>query len=450
MQARLARTLVAAAALMLVSSVSATAQTSSETPTFSKDVAPILYKNCVNCHRAGEMAPMSLMTYEEVRPWVRSIRTRVEAGAMPPWHANAPAGTFLNERRLTEAEKDTIVKWATNGAPQGSPSDLPAAPKFTQGWQIGTPDVVLTMAKPFAVPATGTIEYQNIPIPTNFTEDKWVQALEMRTTAPAVVHHILVFGREAADTPDPFRMMPLPNGGNHGVTLPAPPQRPQQAGQGGQQRPQGQRPVARDTLVASLAPGTNTFVFPAGTALKIKAGTTLVFQMHYTAIGREMTDQSSIGFIFAKEPPKQEMRASQFMNPQLFLPAGAANQRVDSMIEFTQDSRIWAMIPHTHLRGKTWQYRMHYPDGRTEVVLDVPKYDFNWQTYYQFARPIVAPKGSRLEAIAHYDNSAANPANPDPGKDVRWGEQTWEEMQYTGISYTVDAPQTPTAQGQQP
>jgi hypothetical protein len=420
-------------------------------PTFSKDVAPILYKNCVGCHRPGEMGPMPLLTFQQVRPYANAIRTRVQNGTMPPWHVDAPAGHFLNERRLTEAEKDTIVRWVTAGSPQGDSKDLPAPPTFTEGWAIGEPDVVLSMQRAFDVPASGTIEYQNIPVPTNFTEDKWVQAMELRPGEPKVVHHILVFARETGVQPrrDPFRMLPLPNGGNHGVTLPerARPQSQAPAPQAAQ-NPQNQapRPPVRQTLIASLAPGTTTMVFQPGTSLRIGAGTTLIFQIHYTANGTPSKDLSKIGLIFAKEPPRQEIMSSQFMNPQLVLPPGAANQRVDAAIEFTSDAHIWALVPHTHLRGKSWEYRLTYPDGRSEVVLAVPKYDFNWQTYYHYAKPLAAPKGSRLEAVAHYDNSAGNRANPDPKAEVHWGEQTWEEMQYTGITYTIDAPAAPTAQ----
>jgi hypothetical protein len=447
MAVHFARTLAPAAALLALLASPLAAQTagaSSAVPTFSRDVAPILHKHCVTCHRPGEMAPMSLLTFQEARPWVRSIRTRIEAGTMPPWHAEAPFGTFSNDRRLTAAEKETIVRWAAGGAPEGDPNDLPTPPVFPKDWRIGTPDLVVSMPKPFEVPASGTIDYQNFDVPTNLTEDKWVQALELRATAPAVVHHILVFGREPGGVaPQAYTQRALPNGGNHGVVPPRP---TAESGTPGQR--DGSQPPRR--LLATLAPGTSTFVFPEGAAMKIQAGTTFVFQVHYTANGTPATDQSSIGLVFAKEPPRQEMRVSHFMNTQLFLPAGSANQRVDAAIEFTADSHIVALFPHTHPRGKSWEYRMVYPDGRSEVVLSVPKYDFNWQTYYQYARPIPAPKGSRLEAIAHYDNSTANKANPDPTADVRWGEQTWEEMQYTGITYTVDAPRGPTAQGQQP
>ena len=426
------------------------AQGQAAVPTYSKDVAPILFKSCVGCHRPGEMGPMPLLTFQQVRPYAAAIGRRVQNGTMPPWHAEAPVGHFLNERRLTAEEKDTIARWVAGRSPQGDPNDLPPAPTFVEGWAIGTPDSVLAMQKEFEVPASGTIDYQNFPIPTNFTEDKWVQAMELRTSAPSVVHHILVFARETGVEPrrDPFRQVALPNGGNFGVTPPERRQPPQQGAPQQAAQNQAPRTPVRQTLIASLAPGTTTMVFQPGTALQIKAGTTLVFQIHYTANGTVTKDQSRIGFIFAKEPPRQEIMSSQFLNPQLILPAGAGNQRVDSEIEFTQDSHIWALIPHTHLRGKSWEYQLKYPDGRSEVVLSVPKYDFNWQTYYHYAKPIAAPKGSRLQAIAHYDNSAANRSNPDPKAEVHWGEQTWEEMQYTGITYTVDSSQPTTGQQQ--
>jgi len=194
----------------------------------------------------------------------------------------------------------------------------------------------------------------------------------------------------------------------------------------------------RGPLIATTAPGTNAVVFQPGEALRIRAGSVLTLQVHYTATGKPEKDRSSVGFIFAKEPPKKEVRNSSFINVQLVIPPGADNQRVDSQIEFTQDAHIVALFPPTHLRGKSWEYRLTYPDGREEVVLAVPRYDFNWQTYYEFAKAIAVPKGSRLLAIAHYDNSANNKANPNPAVEVRWGDQTWQEMQYSGITYTVD------------
>jgi mono/diheme cytochrome c family protein len=381
-------------------------------PTFSKDVAPVLYKNCASCHRAGDIAPMSLLTYEEARPWAKSIREKVVNGEMPPWHADAPRGTFSNDRRLTDQERETIVRWVDGGAPKGDVRDLPPAPKFTDGWEIGTPDAVISMPQEYEVPASGTIAYQYFEAPTNFTEDKWIQAIEVRPGARSVVHHILVFSREPGSSPRPAAFVQVV------PDIPSMAQQPR-------------------TLIATTAPGTNAMTFQPGRALRIRAGAVLQFQMHYTSNGVATKDRSSIGLVFAKKPPQEEIRTSAFVNPLLVLPPGESNKAVPSAIRFTQDVRLYALFPHTHLRGKSWEYRVVYPDGRSEIVLAVPKYDFNWQTYYVFARPLTLPKGARMEAVAHYDNSSGNPWNPDPKVEVRWGEQTWQEMQYSGITYSV-------------
>ena len=400
---------------------------SGSTPTYSKDVAPIIYKNCASCHRAGEIAPMSLLTYKETRPWAASIREKVALGEMPPWHSNDPHGMFSNDRRLSQAEKDTIVRWAVGGAPEGNPKDLPSVPKFTEGWEIGTPDVVLSMAKPYDVPASGTVNYQYFTIPTNFTEDKWVQSIEVRPGERRVVHHILVFVRQqGSQPPKPAFTSVVP-----------PPSASGSASANGERQGEVRGP---GYLLATTAPGTNAMTFQPGAAVRIPAGATLIFQVHYTANGTAAKDQSSVGMIFAKQAPETEIRNSAFVNATFTLPAGSANEEVDSAIRFDQDSHIWALFPHTHLRGKSWSYRLVYPDGHAQELLTVPKYDFNWQTYYVFATPVAVPQGSRLEATAHYDNSAANKWNPDPSKDVRWGEQTWQEMQYSGITYSVDHP----------
>jgi Copper type II ascorbate-dependent monooxygenase, C-terminal domain len=394
------------------------------TPTFDKDVAPILFEHCSTCHRPGEIGPMPLLSYEQARPWAKSIRAAVASGQMPPWHATQAHGIFSNDRRLTDADKQTIIAWVDGGAPQGNPKDLPAAPTFPEGWMIGKPDAVVSMKEPFEVKPEGTIAYQYFEIPTNFTEDKWVQAIEVRPGVRSVVHHVLVFARDLGPPKPPtvvnaaFKSV-VPKGPFGG------------GGSGG-----------RGVLIATTAPGTNAMTFPAGSAVKLKAGTILTLQVHYTANGKPASDQSSVGFIFAKETPTREMHNSAFINATLKLPAGDADTAVDSEIEFTEDTHIWALFPHTHLRGKSWEYRMVYPDGRTETILSVPHYDFNWQTYYEFSTPLAAPKGSHLQAVARYDNSPNNPSNPDAKVDVRWGEQTWQEMQYSGISYTVDEHQS--------
>ena len=387
-------------------------------PVFSKDIAPILYQHCASCHRAGQIAPMSLLSYEEVRPWAAAIREKVATGAMPPWHSTAPRGQFSNDRRLSDAEKESIMRWAAAGAPKGDVKDLPPVPAFTENWEIGKPDLVITMPEPYVVPTSGVIAYQNFTVPTNFAEDKWIQAIEVRPGERSVVHHILVF------------MVGTRQNQAYTQIVPQQPPRPQTA-------PSGQSTRKPESLIATTAPGTNAMVFPPGTAMRIPAGASIRFQIHYTSNGKETSDRSSVGMIFAKQPEK-EMHTSAFFNPRLVLPAGAADTTVPSAIQFEKDVHLTALFPHTHLRGKSWEYKIVYPDGRAETVLPVPHYDFNWQTYYIFATPLTVPKGSKLEAVAHYDNSVNNKSNPDPTKEVHWGEQTWDEMQYTGINYTVD------------
>ncbi len=428
--------------LLLIAAASAGAQPHSS-PTYTRDVAPILYKNCTVCHRPGGMGPMSLMTFKDVKASAGEIRDAVGQGQMPPWHADAPHGTFSNDRRLSPADKQTILTWLDKGTPEGNARDLPAAPVYPSNWQLN-PDVVLAMPEPFNVPATGTIDYQYIEIPTNFTEDKWVQAIEMLPGAREVVHHVIVYARPpapssppapqpapAAGTPRPQPLMFFDE--SHFREEPRDPNRPQRR---------------TGPMIAGMAPGTETQVFPAGTALRVPKGAILTLQVHYTAHGHAMTDRTQVGFVFAKEAPAEEIRGGTFINSAFTLPAGAKDVSVPSMVGFNRDVRIWGMLPHTHLRGKKWAYRVVYPDGRTENILNVPAYDFNWQTYYMFARPLEIPAGAKIEATAWYDNSKENPANPDPKVDVRWGDQTWEEMQFTAFLYSVKPrPAAPSGSG---
>ena len=392
-------------------------------PTYSRDVAPILFRNCVSCHRAGEIAPMSLMTFADVRPWARAIDKQVSNGVMPPWHADAPHGTFENERGLSAAEKETISRWAAAGAPQGDPRDLPPAPVFTEGWRIGTPDVIFEMPESYSVPATGTIEYEYFYIPTNWTEAKWLEAIEVRPGNRSVVHHVLVRYQAAdnAGAPPAFRTPPAQQQQPSKTTKPTHPQ----------------QNLFPSRLIATYAPGTDPQVFRPGTAVKLAAGGVIELQIHYTATGKPATDRTRVGMVLAKTAPPNELRAGQFFNMQLQIPPGAVDHRVNAEAEFVADTAIWGIFPHTHLRGKRWEYSLQLPDGSTKTLLSVPKYDFNWQTYYMFKEPVSIPKGTKLVSSAWYDNSAANRANPDPRVDVRWGDQTWEEMQYTGLIFSV-------------
>jgi hypothetical protein len=404
-------------------------------PTFSKDVAPILYKNCTSCHRAGEIAPMPLMTYEEARPYAKSIRDKVATGHMPPWHADPAYGKFKNDRHLTDAEIETLTRWAAIGAPKGDPKDLPPAPKYTDGWNIGTPDAVFTMPESYNVPADGTIEYQYFDVPTNFTEDKWITAVEVRPGNRSVVHHVIVFYTE----PDVVstRTRAIQMGPNMGLPRPAGAPAPAPAPPAD---PNAPRPAPKPPrmMLAGLAPGTEASVMVPGTALLVRAGSKLTFQMHYTANGVAASDRTSVGVKFAKAAPDTELRVTALINQNFVIPAGEANHTIEANLTLLEDITLWAMLPHTHLRGTSWKYDVTYPDGRKEVILSVPHYDFNWQTEYKFERPLSLPKGTKLHAVATYDNSTKNLSNPDPKSDVKWGDQTWEEMMFTGLTYSVD------------
>jgi hypothetical protein len=403
-------------------------------PTYTKDVAPILFRNCTSCHRPGEIAPMSLLTYDDVRPRAKDIRDEVSEGHMPPWHAAGPKGTFLNERGLTDEEKKTLLQWVANGSPRGDAKDLPPTPAYPEGWSIGTPDVVFEMQEDYTVPAEGVIEYEYFYIPTNFTEPKWIQAIELRPGNREIVHHALAFYKVAPD----MQRAPVLRPNRDQMVMPP-------------DEKEGNRPQRRDKvpsrLLATYAPGTNPQVMRPGTAIRLEPGGIIELQMHYTANGKPGTDRTKVGLIFSKDPSAREVRVTHFYNSTFVLPAGSAETRVDADISFVSDAVVWGIFPHTHVRGKKWEYVLELPDGTRKPILSVPKYDFNWQTYYMFKEPLEVPKGSRLLSSAWYDNSPANKSNPDPKRDVKWGDQTWEEMQYTGLLYSPSLPAAPASGG---
>ena len=388
--------------------------------TFTKDIAPILYRSCAECHRPGEIAPMSLMTYKEVRPWAKSIRERVIERTMPPWSADPKYGHWANDPRLSEQEIATIVDWVNAGAPKGDDKDLPPPPKFTEGWTIGTPDVVLQMAEEYTVPADGTVPYLYFSMPTGFTEDKWIQAMEIRPGNRSVVHHVIAFAQDpnVKDT-----------------------------------NPGGEGELRRGrTHLGGITPNKTGIVYGPGTARLIKKGSNIVFQMHYTTSGQETKDRTKIGFVFAKEPGRQMLITGNAANARFVIPPGDPSHEVKASKKFEEDVLITSFMPHMHVRGKSFTYTAVYPDGRSEILLNVPKYDFNWQLTYIPKRPIPLPKGTRLDCVAHFDNSTKNKYNPDPTKEVRWGDQTWEEMMIGWFTYTRDAEQVgkpmPTAANQ--
>lgn len=371
-------------------------------PTYSKDVAPILNNRCVECHRPGEAAPMSFRSYKEVRPWAKAIRERVATRAMPPWLADPAHGEFRNDRRMPDKEIATISEWVVAGAPEGKPSDLPPAPVFETGWSIGKPDQLFDIGTDFDVPADGTVPYKYFRVPTNFTEDKWVQAAEVRPDKRGVVHHVIVYVQE-------------PNA------------------------KQGQAGGGPGNLLVGYAPGEPAIVFPAGTARLVKAGSTLLFQVHYTANGKATRDRSYIGLKYASEAPKLKALTGNALNFNIRIPAGDPNYEVKSTWQAKEDVVLTGLMPHMHVRGKDFRYTVTWPDGTQKVILNVPRYDFAWQLAYDLKEPLVLPKGTRIDCVAHFDNSPNNKFNPDPTKEVRWGDQTWEEMMIGWFTYTVPA-----------
>jgi len=373
------RNLLAVAAALGVVGLPATmsaqpASSAADAPSFSKDVAPIFYEHCVMCHRPGEIAPMSLLTYRAARPYARAIAMRVSRGTMPPWHADPTHGEFLNDRRLTDTQKDTILKWVSAGAPEGNPADLPPEPHFPDGWAIGEPDLVVSLPEDYPIPADGTIDYKYFEVPTNLTEDKWIQAYQVRPGTPAVVHHVIVYARtpRAPEQPEageparrrsgergeaPFTFAP-------GMDLPEE-VRVRQA----RQTTPNDRPAPEggmDLFIGGFAPGQGVRVFQEGTAVRLPAKSSLIFQMHYTANGEVATDRSKIGLVFAKEPPTHELIVAALINANFTLPAGSSDTRVDAEMTINRDLTLWSLLPHTHVRGRRWEIEATFPDGRRE------------------------------------------------------------------------------------
>jgi peroxiredoxin len=412
------------------------------TVTFAKDVARIFNKHCVECHHPGEIGPFSLTSYEEAIGWADTIEEVVRQGRMPPWHADPKYGHFANDSRLSAAEKKTIADWIEAGTPEGDPKDMPPAPQFAEGWRIPKPDVVFTIPKPFKVKATGTIDYQFFVIDTGFTEDKWVQAAEVKPTCRAAVHHVLVFVQAPGEplVIAPGSVSPQRGGGGGGArggvaqgggARGGGPPGAGGARGGGRPRPRGGNGDGGfiSKWLTATVPGARPTLLPEGMAKRVPAGSRLVVQIHYTATGAPQEDQCSIGLVFADpKTVRKEVVTDMVVNPQFEIPPGDPNYKVEAERVLEQDEEILVWMPHTHVRGSYFRYEAIYPDGKKEVLLNVPNYDFNWQNSYLLAQPKLLPKGTTLRCEASYNNSASNLANPDPTQTVRWGEQTWEEM----------------------
>ncbi|HXA67647.1 MAG TPA: hypothetical protein VNV82_20985 [Bryobacteraceae bacterium] len=431
---------------MLVHSIGLTllcAVSAAAAPTFTKDVAPIFYKNCVNCHRPGEIAPMSLLDYQSARPWAKAIREAVATRKMPPWFADPRYGHFSNDTRLKETEIATVKAWVDGGVAQGDPKDLPAPPKFAGGWRFGKPDLVIDIGQDFLVPA-GTDLYKDFVVSTNFTEGKWIRAAQVLPGNRRLVHHVHVF--VVADSANDAKQELKP---------PAAERAPALGGfadiEDGLTRVRDDAPVINDACAAnanlpnlsgfeegSLAtmlpgkPPDNYDVFGDGSTAKyIPAGAKLRFQIHYAKVDQPGTDRTSVGLYTVAKAPEKPLRRVDLRNRFFLIPAGARNHEVKRCYDVEQDKLLVAITPHMHYRGKDATYELVHASGKREILLVVPHYDFNWQLQYRFEKAVLMEKGSRMEVTFHYDNSPNNPANPEPSKAIRWGDRSEDEMMVT-------------------
>ena len=371
--------------------------------TYHNRISRILQANCIECHRDGGIGPMPLETYVQVEDYAGMIRRVVQRGIMPPWFAAPLPGDdpkdlsehWANDRSLSEKEKADLLSWIKAGAPEGNPKDAPLPLNFPDGWLIGKPDAVFSFAKPVPVKATGTMPYKNITVETNLPEDKWVQAIEVRPGNASVVHHVIVSVKS----------------GNGEID-------------------------ERDGYWGVYVPGNSTLVYPNGYAKKLPKGARMRFQMHYTPNGTATEDLTRIGLVFAKEPPMHEVKVKGIANARIKIPPRADNHREVASLKLPVDVEVLGFLPHMHLRGKAARYEVKSSSG-TETLLDIPRYDFNWQLLYRLSEPKTLKKGDTIQFTAWFDNSADNPANPDPNKTVRWGPQTEDEMHLGYIEYTI-------------
>jgi hypothetical protein len=380
--------------------------------TYTEHVARLVQEHCQECHRPGEAAPFSLLTYHDAASWSAALREVVQERRMPPWHADPAHGRFRNARRLADADRETILAWVDQGCPEGEPADLPPPRQFVRGWRIGRPDAVFTMPEAVAVPAEapkGGIPYKFVLVTEPFPQEKWVQAVECRPGAPGVVHHITAY--LVAPGTDARRWL---------------------------QRSTVQQLLdsySDDGFLAGYSPGEDPLVLPPGQAKRIAKGARIAFELHYTPNGTACADRSYVGLVYAKEPPRQPVRTGSVMQPLLLIPPGAADYRVVATRKLNRPAALLSLCPHMHVRAASAAFHLIRPDGSREVLLSVPRYDFSWQTNYYLAEPLHVPKESTIEFVVHYDNSPGNPNNPDPSKFVTWGEQSWDEMMIGFFEY---------------
>lgn len=391
-------------------------------PTFYRDVLPVLQQHCQTCHREGEIAPFALVTYQQARARAAKIATVTRQKKMPPWFADPRFGHFSNDPSLTPEEIQTLSAWAAAGAPAGNPAQAPPPRHWANGWNISQPDIVVRMPKPVALPANGDIDYTYEIVPTGFKEAKWVQMSEIRPSSRANVHHAVVYVRP----PESKWLQHAPIG------------TPFTASDLSDEQDRRDAQWTDSEILLVYAPGSSPDSWPAGMAKFVPAGSDLVFQMHYISRGHPATDQTSIGIVFAKQPPKQRVLTLQLTNDRFVIPPGVDDFRVEVHGTLPNDATLLSFFPHMHLRGKAFEYNIIYPGGPIETLLRV-NYNFYWQRSYRLAQPLPLKAGTMLQGVAWYDNSRNNPHNPDPNASVRWGDQTYDEMMVGFFDVAVPA-----------
>lgn len=398
-------------------------RTDSAAPAFYRDVLPLLERHCQSCHRPGEAAPMAFLDYQGTRPWAKAMKQAVVTRTMPPWFADPHVGNFSNDRSLPESAIRTIAAWVDAGAPEGSVSSRSngSAITWTDGWTIGKPDVIFEMPVPVEVPASGTQPYQYVIVPTGFTRDTWVRLAEARAGDRAHTHHIVVSIRE----PDSPWLRREP------VGIPFVSRLASKAGDDGGVGAQGE-------FLTGYGPGSMPETLAAGQAKLIKAGSDLVFQLHYTANGIAGSDRSRVGLILANEKPRERVLMMAAANVRFVIPPGDPDAIVEARVKLYREATLVSLLPHMHLRGKSFEFRAIYPNGEKETLLSVPRYDFDWQLSYYLDRPKRMPAGTIIEGVAHFDNSPNNPRNPDSSRAVRFGDQNWDEMMIGYFEVAVD------------
>ena len=365
---------------------------------YSEQVAPILQRNCVVCHQEGGIGPWAMNGYPMVRGFAPMIREVIRTRRMPPWHADPHIGAFKNGRGLTVEEAQTLVHWAQAGAPRGEgPDPLAQMHNNSVDWPLGQPDLIIDIP-PFTVPANGVVEYQFPVVRNPLQEDRWVVAVDILPGDRNVVHHVLLASTDAED-------------------------------------PQVAADEGLTNYISGYAPGNQAMQAPQGTGILVPGGGHYQFQMHYTPYGRTTVDHSKLGLYFADNPPANFLRQTVVVDPTILIPANKARHQEQAYLTFERDALLYSLVPHSHYRGIASEFELQRPDGGSEIVLSVPDYDFNWQRTYEFAEPVPMPAGSRLIHRTVYDNSARNPGNPDPDRDVPWGLQSWDEMLYGAVQY---------------